>query len=153
MHLAEFNIGTLKHDWDDPRVADFANNLDRVNAIAARSPGFVWRMSDDDMDSAQTDRAGVLGGNPRTASTLSVWEDLASLEAFVWNTVHKKFYDRRGEWYDGDQGLRLVLWHVPAGHRPTIEEAMARYTHLDRFGESDYAFGWKGARERSERPD
>ena len=42
-HLAEFNIGTLKHDWDDPRVADFANNIDRVNAIAQRSPGFVWQ--------------------------------------------------------------------------------------------------------------
>ncbi|MEX0284820.1 MAG: DUF3291 domain-containing protein [Paracoccaceae bacterium] len=145
-HLAEFNIGTLLYDWDDPRVADFANNLDLVNGIAARSPGFVWRLSDDDMESAQLDADGVLGGNPRTASTLSVWEDLASLEHFVWNTVHKKFYDRRDEWYGEGQGLRLVMWWVPAGHKPTIVEAMERYHHLEAHGDTDFAFGWAGAR-------
>ena len=143
-HIAEFNIGTLAHDWDDPRVADFVNNLDLVNGIAERSPGFVWRMTDDDMDAAQNDGAGVLGGNPRTASTLSVWESAETLGHFVWNTVHKRFWDRRGEWYDETEqtGPRLVMWWVPAGHRPTIEEAKARLDHLAREGESDHAFGW-----------
>ncbi len=146
-HLAEFNIGTLMYDWDDPRVADFANNLDLVNGIAARAPGFVWRLTDNDMDAAQNDPLGPMGGNPRTASTLSVWEDLASLEAFVWNTIHKRFYDRRGEWYgEGQSGPRLVMWWVPAGHRPTIGEAMERYNHMADHGPSPYAFGWDGAR-------
>ncbi|WP_370282130.1 DUF3291 domain-containing protein [Pseudooceanicola sp.] len=40
-HIAEFNIGILRHGWDDPRIADFVNGLDRVNALAHRSPGFV----------------------------------------------------------------------------------------------------------------
>ncbi|MGR3803576.1 DUF3291 domain-containing protein [Marinibacterium profundimaris] len=143
-HIAEFNIGTLAHDWDDPRVADFVNNLDRVNAVAARSPGFVWRMTDDDMDAAQKDTGGVLGGNPRTASTLSVWEDVESLEHFVWNTVHKRFYDRRGEWYDEAEntGPRLVMWWLAEGERPTIGDAKARLDHLAAHGDSDYAFGW-----------
>ena len=95
MHLAEFNIGTLKYDWEDPRVADFLNNLDRVYGIAERSPGYVWHLSGDDMEAEQLDQGGVLGGNPRTASTLSVWRDAASLEQFTFNTVHKQFYDRR----------------------------------------------------------
>lgn len=143
MHLAEFNIGILRYDWDDPRVADFANNLERVFAIARRSPGYVWHLEDDDMEAAQLDENGPLGGNPRTASTLSVWEDADSLRNFVWNTVHKRFYDRRGEWYDDkDQGLRLVMWWIPAGHRPEIAEAMERYRHLESRGETGYAFGW-----------
>ena len=125
MHLAEFNIGTLKYDWEDPRVADFLNNLDRV-----------------------------YGGNPRTASTLSVWQDVDSFRHFVFQTVHKQFYDRKAEWYDLDsQGTRLVMWWVPEGHIPTITEAMERFHHLEKHGNSDHAFGWshlKDARQRSE---
>jgi hypothetical protein len=142
-HLAEFNIGTLKHDWNDPRVADFADNVDRVNAVARRSPGFVWQLPEADMDAAQRDPAGPTGGNPRTASTLSVWKDVASLERFVWTSVHGRFYDRKAEWYDpADQGLRFVMWWVPQGHRPTLAEAMERHRHLDAQGNSDHAFGW-----------
>lgn len=143
-HLAEFNIGTLAYDWDDPRVKDFADNLDRVNGLAERSAGFVWRMTDADMEGAQTDTGGVLGGNPRTASTLSVWESAETLEHFVWNTVHKRFYDRKDEWYDAAEnpGPRLVMWWVAEGHRPTIEEAKARLDHLAAHGDSDHAFSW-----------
>lgn len=62
MHLAEFNIGILRYEWDDPRVADFADNLDRVYAIAERSPGYIWHMGGDDMSAAQLDPNGILGG-------------------------------------------------------------------------------------------
>ena len=141
-HLAEFNLGILKYDWDDPRVADFQNGLDLVNGVAMRSPGFVWMLDEEGMEAAQLDKNGALGGNPRTASTLSVWEDAASLEHFVWNTVHKRFYDRKAEWYDATDALRLVMWWVPAGHRPTIDEAMERFRHLESKGPSDFAFGW-----------
>ena len=143
-HLAEFNIGTLRYEWDDPQVVDFVNGVALVNEIAERSAGFVWRMTDDDMDAAQNDAAGVLGGNPRTASTQSVWESVEALEQFVWNTVHKRFYDRKGEWYGDDKntGPRLVMWWVPEGHKPSIEEAKARLDHLAAHGDSDHAFGW-----------
>ena len=142
MPLAEFNIGTLKYDWDDPRVADFLNNLDRVYDIARRSPGYIWHLEGADMEAAQRDPNGLLGGNPRTASTLSVWQDVQSLHSFAFQTVHKQFHDRKGEWYDPDQGLRFVMWHVPAGHIPTIKEAMERFHHLENHGNTDHAFGW-----------
>ena len=80
MPLAEFNIGILKYDWDDPRVADFADNLDRVYDIARRSPGYAWHMESEDMEAAQL---GVLAGILRTASTLSVWRDVESFRHFV----------------------------------------------------------------------
>ena len=73
-HLAEFNFGTLRYPWDDPRIADFQNGLDQVNGIGQRSPGFIWRISDDEMEAVQEDPQGALADRPNTASTLSVWE-------------------------------------------------------------------------------
>lgn len=144
MPLAEFNIGTLKYDWDDPRIADFANNLERVYDIARRSPGYIWHMENDDMGAAQRDLNGPLGGNPRTASTLSVWADIDSFRHFVFQTVHKRFHDRKAEWYDpqDQRDTRLVMWHVADGHIPTVAEAMDRFHHLEIHGTTDHAFGW-----------
>jgi len=150
MALAEFNIGILRYDWEDPRVADFLNNLNRVYDIARRAPGYIWHLEDEDMEAAQQDAQGVLGGNPRTASTLSVWQDLHSLEEFTYKTVHKQFFDRRDEWYDpaeqGWSGHRLVLWQVQATQRPTVAEAVARLEHLAQHGPTDHAFDFAYAR-------
>lgn len=147
-YLAEFNIGVLKHDWDDPRVADFANNLDRVAGVGQKSRGFVWMLSDDRMEAAQLDPDGPLGGNPRTASTLSVWKTAADLHHFTFHTVHKRFYDRRAEWYDPTDAPRLVMWWVDQTRRPTVVEAADRLAHLAAHGETDHAFGWNWLRER-----
>jgi Domain of unknown function (DUF3291) len=141
-HLAELNLGILKYDWDDPRVKDFVDGLDLVNGIAQRAAGFVWMMNEDTMEREQNNPEGEMGGNPRMASTLSVWESVESLEHFVWNTVHKQFYDRKAEWYDMGAALRFAMWWVPEGHRPTMAEAMERFRHLEKHGESDFAFGW-----------
>ena len=45
MHLAQMNVGTILYETTDPRMADFMNNLDRINAMAESSPGFVWRLT------------------------------------------------------------------------------------------------------------
>ena len=141
-HLAELNFGELRYDWDDPRVAEFVNGLDLVNALAARCPGFVWRLSDEAMDSEHTADDGAFGGNPRMASTLSVWQDVASLEDFVWNTVHRQFYEKQAEWYDAIGNSNLVMWWVPVEHRPTVAEGLARFAQLRDHGASAAAFGW-----------
>lgn len=46
-HLAQLNIGKLKYPIDHPEIAEFANNLDRINALAEASKGFVWRFKDE----------------------------------------------------------------------------------------------------------
>jgi Domain of unknown function (DUF3291) len=150
-HLAELNFGTLRHDWDDPRVAEFVNGLDMVNALAARSPGFVWRLADEDMEREQMSQTGAFGGNPRMASTLSVWQDAASLEHFVWNTLHRQFFEKRALWYDAVGNSNLVMWWVPVGHRPDVAEGLARFARLRDDGPSAEAFGWDWLRQGSGR--
>ncbi|MEO6570853.1 MAG: DUF3291 domain-containing protein, partial [Ilumatobacteraceae bacterium] len=34
VHVAELNIGTMRAPTDDPSVAEFMDNLDRINADA-----------------------------------------------------------------------------------------------------------------------
>lgn len=141
-HIAQFNWGVLRHDWEDARVADFVNGLDRVNAAAEAAPGFVWRLGDADMEAAQLAPGGALGGNDRLASTLSVWEDARALARFVWGRVHGPYLKRGAEWFAPTQGLRLVMWFVAPGHRPSVAEAAERRRMLEGAGEGAEAFGW-----------
>ena len=93
-HLAELNIGRVKYELDDPRMADFTDNLELVNGLAERSPGFVWRYVDDSGNATDTRPFA----DPLVIVNVSVWETVAALEHFVWQTLHKRFYGRRVDW-------------------------------------------------------
>jgi hypothetical protein len=89
MHLAQYNVARFKGDKNGPGMADFHANLDRINALGDRMPGFVWRLK-----SAEGDNAPVLvvPGAENVAANLTVWESVEALENYVWNTVHAKIY-------------------------------------------------------------
>ena len=143
MHLAQLNVGRLLAPTDDPRVADFMAGLDLINGIGKRSPGFVWMMEGSgEPGTGNTD--AKIGGDPQFIANLTVWQDAESLEHFVWNTVHRKFYERRAEWFEVLDKMHLVLWWVPEGHQPSLAEALERLAHLNRHGDTAQAFGWKG---------
>lgn len=144
MHLAELNVGRLLAPADDPRVAEFIDAISRVNALAERMPGYVWRMTGATGFSA-TDLAPA--DDPRMIPNISVWESVETLEAFVWNTVHRQFYERRQEWFEVLGAMHFVMWWVPAQHKPTLAEALDRLEHLRRHGDSEQAFGWRWLRE------
>lgn len=137
-HLAQLDIAKLRHPTDDPRVADFVANLDRVNALAERSPGFVWRLTGEGNDA--TDLTAF--DDPAVITDMSVWTDAAALERFVWNTAHKRIYQRRAEWFETSGSQHLVIWRIAPGHLPAADEAKTRLAPLDEFGSSDHAFDW-----------
>ena len=140
-HLAELNIGRLLAPTSDPRVAEFMAALDRVNGLGKRMPGFVWMMEGSGAPgTGNTENA--IGGDPQFVSNLTVWESVEKMEAFVWNTVHRQFYERRQEWFEVLGKMHFVMWWVPAGHRPTLGEALDRLAHREQHGDSDHAFGW-----------
>lgn len=146
MHLAELNVGRLIAPTDDPRVAEFMANLDRINGLGKRMPGFVWMMEGSgEPGTGNTETA--IAGDPQYVSNLTVWEDAPSLETFVWGTVHKQFYARRQEWFEVLGRMHFVMWWVPVGHRPSLDEALARLDHLRENGDSDQAFGWSYLKE------
>ena len=141
LHLAELNIGRLVAPTDDPRVAEFMENLDRVNGIGKRSPGFVWMMEGSGVPGTGNTENSI-GDDPQFVANLTVWQDAASLKNFVYNTVHDRFMARRAEWFEALDDRHFVMWWVPEGHRPTLDEALERLDHLKAHGPSEHAFGW-----------
>lgn len=139
MQLAELNISKWKIDPLAPDAASFTDNVDRINSLAERSSGFVWRLLDEQRD--EQGRNAVCNG-PDVVMTLSTWESVDHLEQFVWNTVHKQIYNGKDQWFKNMQSHHLVMWDVEDGHKPSISEAKERLDHLDAHGDSDRAFGW-----------
>lgn len=148
-NLAELNVGRLLAPTDDPRVAEFMNALDRVNGLGKRSPGFVWMMEGSG-EPGTGNTENNIGDDPQFVANLTVWDSVQTLEHFVWNTVHRQFYERRLEWFEvfGDQ--HFVMWWVPEGHEPTLNEALERLEHKKAHGDSDHAFGWSWLEEATE---
>jgi Domain of unknown function (DUF3291) len=138
MQLAELNIARWKIAPDDPRAADFMNALDKVNAAAERSEGFVWRLVGEDNDATDIDPFG----DPALIVNMSVWETPEHLEHYVWNTVHKRIYQRKSEWFEVMGAHHFVMWWVEDGHIPSLAEAKARLAHLNANGITDQAFDW-----------
>lgn len=137
--LAQLNIGIIRGPIDSPVMARFVANLDRINALAERSQGFVWRL--------QTEEGNATAIRPfddeRIAVNLSVWRDVASLNAFVYRSAHVEIMRRRKEWFERMAEAFLVLWWVREGHRPGVEEAIARLELLRANGPTVDAFTFR----------
>lgn len=138
-HLAEVNIGRVRAGPDDPRMGDFYDNLARINALAERMEGFVWRLKDATGDSAITLH---WPGDPTMNVNLSVWESPEALGRFVFQTVHRSFYARKPEFFERPREPMFALWWVEAGHIPNVDEAKARLDYYRTHGPGDFAFGW-----------
>jgi hypothetical protein len=138
LHIAELNIARALAPIDAPLLDDFNAALDPINALADGSPGFVWRL--------QTDDGNATAIRPfeddRMIVNLSVWESIDDLAAFVYRSDHVSVMRRRREWFERIQ-VFMVLWWVPAGHTPSVEEAIERLEHLRAHGPSPHAFTFK----------
>jgi hypothetical protein len=139
VHLAQLNIGRLRAPLDDPSVADFRDNLDRINAVAEASPGYVWRLQDE-------------GGNATsfnpfdddlTIINLTVWESIDALADFTYRSGHTSFLRRRREFFEVPSQPILCLWWIPEGTIPTIDDAIARLEHLRTHGPTPWAFTFR----------
>lgn len=144
-YLAQFNWATLRYPITDPRVAEFAENIARMNLLAERMPGFIWRHLDDQKALKKLNHPGRFRRTPNFTTTLSVWRDMDALKAFSFQTLHKRFYAKRAQWFEPHDGPYIVMWWVPEAHRPDIPEAVARAEALLTDGSSERAFGWGGA--------
>jgi hypothetical protein len=138
-HLAQLNIARLREPLDSPLLADFVAALEPVNQLADQSPGFVWRLQTDDGD-ATAIRAF---DDDMLIVNMSLWESIEALSAFVYRSQHRDVMVRRQEWFQRMSDPYLVLWWVPAGHLPGIDEAKERLELLARNRPSPEAFTFR----------
>lgn len=139
-HLAQINIGRLLAPIDAPEIAGFANNLDRINAMAEAAPGFVWRLTGEGNNATDL---RPFDDDPMMAVNMSVWTDMASLGAFVYRSGHIEIMRRRREFFEVPTEAFQALWWVPAGRVPTVEEGIERLMRLRAEGPTAYAFTFK----------
>ena len=138
-HLAQLNIALLREPLDSPLLSDFVAALDPINQLADTSPGFIWRLQTEDGDAT-----GIRAfDDDRYIVNMSVWESVEDLASFVYKTGHTGVMRRRKEWFERIAEAFMVLWWIPAGHEPTVEEAQARLGHLRSQGPTAHAFTFK----------
>ncbi len=139
VHLAQVNIARMKAPLEDPLMAGFVARLEEINALADRSPGFVWRLQTPEGDATYLRPSG----DDRILFNLSVWETVEDLRAYVYRSVHVEVLRRRPEWFEKFERPYLALWWVPAGHVPPVEEAKERLAHLQEHGPTPFAFTFR----------
>jgi Domain of unknown function (DUF3291) len=138
-HLAQLNVGRLLAPLESDTLAGFVAALEPINAVADGHPGFVWRL--------QTDAGDATSIRPTDDDlfliNMSVWSSLETLRAFVYTTAHVQVLRQRHAWFEQLATSHMVLWWVPVGHIPTIDEALARLERLRRDGPTPAAFTFR----------
>ncbi|WP_042383560.1 DUF3291 domain-containing protein [Streptacidiphilus melanogenes] len=140
-HLAQVNIGRIVGPIDGPELAGFVAELPAINKLAEESPGFVWRMVDDDGADATALRPD--GADDLLLVNCSVWESVEALRDYVYRSDHLRVLSRRREWFTRMTEAHQAMWWVPAGHRPTVAEAMERIAVLREHGSGPDAFTFR----------
>ena len=136
--LAHLNIARMRAPLDSPSMAGFAAQLDSINGLADVSPGFIWRLKDEDPNDP-----GVRALGEGMLINLSVWRDAPSLAEFVYRSAHAGVMRRRREWFTQIAEPYVVLWWVAAGNVPSIAEAARRLGLLRAQGASAEAFTFR----------
>jgi hypothetical protein len=139
-HLAQINIARMKGTTiDDPIMAEFVANLDRINALAESSLGFVWRLKDDDNNATAFNPYN----DEQIIVNASVWESIEALERFAFNSDHVAFVRRRREWFQSFGKAYTAMWWIPAGTVPTVAEMVQKLSDLQANGPSQEVFDFR----------
>jgi hypothetical protein len=81
--------------------------------------------------------------DPPVIVNLSVWKPLESPHAYVPRSPHVGPLRGRRQWFEPATVPVLVLWWVPAGRVPSVEEAISRLEHLRAHGPTAQAFTFR----------
>jgi hypothetical protein len=140
-HLAQLNVARLVHPLDHPEIKEFVDGLDHINALAEQSPGFVWRLQTDAGNA--TDIRHPWSQDPFMLVNMSIWKSPEDLKQFVYRSGHLDYYLKRSDWFEKPSEAHYVLWWIPQGHIPNLDEARERLENYRANGASQHAF-WFG---------
>ncbi len=114
----------------------FVSRLDEINALADKAKGFVWRLQSDKGDSTSF----RVFEDPLQLVNVSVWESIEDLKDYVYKSMHVELIRDRDAWFKKTERIHQVLWWIPKGHIPSLEEAKLKLELLEKIGVSKDAF-------------
>jgi heme-degrading monooxygenase HmoA len=135
-HLAQINIARLTAPLDDPRIAEFVEQLEPINKLADSSPGFISRLQSEQGNA--TDLA--YSDDPFIIVNMSVWDSIEALKEFTYRSRHLHVLRDRKKWFEKMELPHYCLWWVPIGHRPAIAEGRTKLELYQRYGSTVEAF-------------
>lgn len=138
-HIAQVNIAAMRGAIDSDIMADFVANLERINAVADATPGFVWRLQGEEGNAT----AFRVFESDMLIINMSVWESVDVLFDYTYRSDHIDVFRRRAEWFTRMETPHMALWWIPAGHIPTPQEAKARLEYMQEHGVTPFAFTFK----------
>ena len=136
--LAQLNIARMTAPLESPLMAGFVARLDEINHLADAAPGFIWRLQTE-----AGDATALRPFDPDLLVNLSVWADLESLANFVYRTAHTEVMRQRRSWFSQEPEATLVLWWIPGGELPSVDQAAERLALLRRHGPTARAFTFR----------
>lgn len=136
--LAQINIARARAPLDQPLMGGFVEQLAPINALAERSPGFVWRLQDEAGDATSIQAFE----DPLIIVNLSVWTSFAALKAYVYSGEHLEVMKGKRNWMEKMDGPSLALWWVPEGQWPSVETGKTALRMLRELGPSPAAFSF-----------
>jgi hypothetical protein len=143
--LAEINVARMKGvNINDPIMQEFVDNLERVNAIAENSEGFVWRLKDDSGNATSINPYN----DEQVAINISVWESIETLENFVYKTFHTNFLKRRRVWFQTYGKVYTAMWWIPEGEFPSAQDAVDKLNALQKNGATEAVFDFRNKFEK-----
>ena len=137
--LAQLNVARTVARIDDPRMSDFVAWLDVINRLAERSTGFVWRLHDESGNATGL----PVTDDPMVIANLTVWRSVEDLRVFTYRSDHRLVFVRRYEWFERWPGPSVVMWWIPAGRLPTVDEWLRPLSQLAAEGPTPDAFTFK----------
>ena len=141
--IAQMNFGITVAPLDSPIMSEFTDNLDRVNALAEASKGFVWRLKDESGNATSID----VMTDPKEVLNITVWRSVQDLYHFTFKTDHSYFVRHSDRWFVPTSKRSMALWALDDdAPMPSIEEAFARLHHLETHGSTNLAFDFKSAK-------
>jgi len=134
--IAQINVAQAKAEMDSDTMSGFVSRLDEINAIADKSPGFIWRLQTEEGDATSI----RIFDDSLLIVNMSVWEDIEALKAFVYKSLHVELIRDREAWFNKLGTAHQALWWIPQSHIPTIQEAKEKLEHIRQHGPSQQAF-------------
>ena len=135
-HPAQINVGASRATIDDPPVAECADALEEINALADKGPDFVWRLQTEQCNASGTHTSR---DEPFTINK-SVWETADDLSQYVCRTERVGSLRNRRGCFDRMDELHVSMWWIKAGQVPSIDEGMAGLDRSRRNGAAAQAF-------------
>jgi len=138
-HLAQANFARMKASLEDPIMSGFVEQLDYINSLADNAEGFVWRLQNEEGDATDI----RVFDDDLILFNMSVWESSEALFEYVYRSDHGKVFADRHNWFLKFERPSLVMWWVPAGALPTVEDAVTKLKYLEQHGPTKDAFTFK----------